>query len=259
MKKLVLFGFLGAATLISAPTHAQEKVKFTKEQLKMMDDELFDEMFVGVSSKKNSTLLLKDGTKKEGPVSGIDRKKGQITSIKMKDASGKKIEYQADEIEEMYLPITGMAKGAKVANYFGNTRNWGSKSLNKSTNPNEVYVKNIKASLKNKKTEKEFLMQLINPSFSSQIEVYADPMASETTSVSFGGGPKIGGGVTKSYYVKKGDEVIWLKKGEFEENYNFLFGDNEEFLQKFPYKSIKWDHLSYLIAEYTKMSEEKNS
>lgn len=177
----------------------------------------------------------------------------------MKDSSGKKIEYKAGEIEEMYLPIAGFVKGAKVANYFGNTRNWGSKSLTKSTNPDEVYVRNIKASLKNKKAEQEFLMQLINPSFSSQIEVYADPMAAETTSISFGGGPQIGGGVTKSYYVKKRDEVIWLKKAEFEDNYNFLFGDNQEFLQKFPYKSIKWDHLSYLIAEYTKMSEEKNS
>lgn len=255
MKKLVLYSFLAAVTLTGASIHAQEKVKFTKEQLKMMDDELFDEMFVGVSSKKNSTLILKDGTKKEGPVSGVDRKKGQITSIKMKDSSGKKTEYKADEIEEMYLPIAGFVKGAKVASYFGNTRNWGNKNLSKSTNPDEVYVKNIKASLKNKKAEKEFLMQLINPSFSSQIEVYADPMATETASTGFSGGPKFGGGVTKSYYVKKGDEVIWLKKAEFKENYNFLFGDNQEFLQKFPYNSIKWEHFSYLIAEYTKMSE----
>ncbi|WP_430615032.1 hypothetical protein [Flavobacterium sp. JP2137] len=258
MKKLILFSFLAAATLVSAPTHAQEKVKYTKEELKIMDDDLFDEMFTEVTSKKNSTLILKDGTKIEGPVSGISRKKGQITSVKMKDSSGKKTEYAAEEIEEMYLPISGMAKGAKVAKYFSNTKNWGSKSLTKSTNPNEVYVKNIKASLKNKKTEKEFLMQLINPSFSSHIEVYADPMAAETTSVSFGGGPGIGGGVTKSYYVKKGEEVIWLKKADFKENYDFLFGDNQEFLQKFPYNSIKWDHLSFLIAEYTKMSAEKN-
>lgn len=152
---------------MNVPIHAQEKVKFTKEQLKMMDDMLFDEVFVGVSSKKNSTLILKDGTKKLGSVSGVTRKKGQITSIKMKDASGKKVEYQADEIEEMYLPISEYVKGAKVANYFGNARNCGSKSLIKSTNPDEVYVKNIRASLKNKKAENEYLMQLINLSFSS--------------------------------------------------------------------------------------------
>ena len=259
MKKLILFSFLATATMMNAPMQAQDKVKFTKEQLKIMDDMLFDEVFVGVSSKKNSTLVLKDGTQKVGSVTGVSRKKGQITAIKMKDAAGKKVEFQADQIEEMYLPIAGFVKGAKVASYFENSRNWGSKNLSKSTNPDEVYVRNITASLKNKKAEKEYLMQLINPSFSSQIEVYADPMASETSSISFGGGPSIGGGVIKSYYVKKGEEVIWLKKGEFEEHYNFLFGDNQEFLQKFPYNSIKWDHLSYLIAEYTKMAEEKNA
>lgn len=266
MKKLILFSFLAAATLTSAPIQAQQKVKFTKEQLKIMDDELFDEMFMGVSSKKNSTLILKDGTEIEGPVSGIERRKGQIESIKIKDSSGKKTEYSAEEIEEMYLPISASAKATKNSRYFENSKNWGRRSFSKIVSPTQVYVKNVSASLKNKKEEQQFLMQLINPNFSSIIEVYADPTASETTSIGFGpssqfGGPspKIGGGVTKSYYVKKGDEVIWLKKGEFKDNYEFLFGDNQEFIQKFPYNSIKWEHLSYLIAEYTKMSEEKNS
>lgn|GEM_PF-5443069 len=34
-----------------------------------------------------------------------------------------------------------------------------------------------------------------------------------------------------------------------------LFGDNDEFMKQFPYNSVKWEHLSYLIAQYTKMSE----
>lgn len=257
MKKLILFSFLTAAILSGTSLHAQEDVKFTKEQLKKMDDDLFDEVFVGVSSKKTSTVILKDGTKIEGSVTGLKRKKGQINSITIKDASGKKNEHKAEDIEEMYLPISGMAKASKVSGYFGNTKNWGRKSLNKSTNPDEVYVKNVRASLKNKKAENEFLMQLINPEFSSIIEVYADPLAGETASVSFGGSPALGGGVTKSYYVKKGNDVIWLKKSEFKENYEFLFGDNAVFMKNFPYKSIKWEHLSYLIAQYTEMSEGK--
>ena len=168
---------MAAATLATVQIHAQEKVKYTKEQLKMMDDDLFDEVFVGVSSKKPSTIILKDGSRIEGSASGIDRKKGQIYSIDIKDSSRKKTEYKAEDIAEMYLPISGMAKASKMSNYFGNTKNWGRKSLTKTTNPGEVYVKNVKASLKNKKDEKEFLMQLINPEFSSIIEVYADPVA----------------------------------------------------------------------------------
>ncbi|RRA97075.1 hypothetical protein [Paenimyroides viscosum] len=257
MKKILFLGLIAATTLGTIQVNAQDKVKFTKEQLKMMDDDLFDEMFTGVSSKKTSTVILKDGRKIEGSASGIDRKKGQIYSIDIKDGSGKKTEYKAEDIAEMYLPISGMAKASKVNSYFGNSKNWGRKSLNKTTNPDEVYVKNVKASLKNKKEEKEFLMQLINPSFSSIIEVYADPNASETSSFSVGGSPSFGGGVTKSYYIKKGDEVLWLKKGDFEDHYAFMFGDNEEFMKSYPYKSIKWEQLSFLIAEYTKLSSEE--
>ena len=255
MKKILVYSFVAVTSLMSLQMNAQEKVKFSKEQLKVMDDDLFDEMFVGITAKKTSTVVLKDGTKIQGSASGVNRKKGQIYSIDIKDGSGKKKEYKAEDIAEMYLPISGMAKASKVSNYFGNSKNWGRKSLNSSTNPNEVYVRNVKASLKNKKDEKEFLMQLINPEFSNKIEVYADPNAKETTSVSFGGSPALGGGVTKSYYIRKNDEVLWLKKADFSENYNFLFGDNDEFMKQFPYNSVKWEHLSYLIAQYTKMSE----
>lgn len=79
-------------------------------------------------------------------------------------------------------------------------------------------------------------------------------MAKETASVSFGG-PAISGGVIKSYYVKKNDQVIWLTKSDFKEQYDFLFGDNDTFMKKYPYNSIKWEHLSYLIAEYTNLSQ----
>lgn len=255
MKKIIMYSFLAAITLSTAQMQAQEKVKYTKEQLKMMDDDLFDEMFIGVSSKKTSTIVLKNGSKIQGSASGINRKKGQIYSIDIKDGSGKKTEYKADDIAEMYLPISGMAKASKMNGYFSNTKNWGRKNLTKTTNPDEVYVRNVKASLKNKKDEQEFLMQLINPEFSHIIEVYADPAAKESTSVSFGGSPAIGGGVTKSYYIKKNDQVMWLTKSDFKEQYNFLFGDNNEFMEKYPYNSIKWEHLSFLIAEYTNLSQ----
>ena len=253
-KKLIMYSFLATSTLSTVHIQAQEKVKYTKDQLRMMDDDLFDEVFIGVSSKKTSTIILKNGSKIEGSASGIDRKKGQIYSIDIRDSSGKKTEYKAEDIEEMYLPISGIAKSSKMTSYFSNAKNWSRKSLNKTTNTNEVYLRNIKASLKNKKAEQEFLMQLINPEFSSIIEVYADPMAKETASVSFGG-PAISGGVIKSYYVKKNDQVIWLTKSDFKEQYDFLFGDNDTFMKKYPYNSIKWKHLSYLIAEYTNLSQ----
>lgn len=52
MKKILFFGLIAVTSLGTIEVNAQDKVKFTKEQLKMMDDDLFIEMFMGVSSKK---------------------------------------------------------------------------------------------------------------------------------------------------------------------------------------------------------------
>ena len=41
-------------------------------------------------------------------------------------------------------------------------------------------------SLKNKKKEKEYLMQLINPTFSKYIEVFGDPFVKETMKLGIG-------------------------------------------------------------------------
>lgn len=128
----------------------------------------------------------------------------------------------------------------------------GTKKLTKNTNGENIHFVNQTVSLKNKEDNKEFLMQLINPDFNENISVYHDPRAKETGGFSIGGSPKLGGGVTKSYYVNKGDKVLCLPKDAFEDN--FLFGDNAEFMNKYPKNSVKWDYFTFLVSEYTEMS-----
>jgi hypothetical protein len=52
----------------------------------------------------------------------------------------------------------------------------------------------------------------------------------------------------------KGDKVMWLHKDDFEDNYDFLFGDNAEFMKKYPKNSVEWDYFSFLVNEYTEMN-----
>lgn len=47
---------------------------------------------------------------------------------------------------------------------------------------------------------------------------------------------------------------MWFHKDDFEDNYDFLFGDNREFMKKHLKKSVEWVFLSFLINEYTDMS-----
>ena len=142
----------------------------------------------------------------------------------------------------------------KAEKFISNMRNYSTKKYKKSITDDAIPYENQIVSLKNKKEPKAFLMQVINPEFNELITVYHDPFAAETISTGFAGAPAFGGGVIKSYYVKKGNKVMWLHKDDFEDNYDFLFGDNAEFMKKYPKNSVEWDYFSFLVYQYTDMN-----
>lgn len=252
MKKIVLVAFLLVSSLGFA--QKEEKVKYEKAKIKEMEAYLFEEVFMSVNNKKASTVVLKDGKVVKGYFKDIDRKKGQISNIEVKDSVSGKVEaFDAAQILELYLAPNGFEKGMKAFKNATNIRSLATKDMKKATNKELVYFKNQMVSLKNKKEQKEYLMQLINPDFSSIIQVYGDPNAKETAGVGFGG-MQMGGGLIKSYYVKKGDKIFWLHKDDFKDYYNELFGDNAEFMKQYPLNSVEWDYLSYLVYEYTRMT-----
>lgn len=243
-----------ALSFVNAFSFAQEKVKYTKEQIKNMEQYLFNEGFSAPSSKKVSTVILKDGSIHKGFCEETDMKKGQIYQITLKDSVTKKeIKFDAENVREMYLLPRNFEKGLKAMKFVSNVNNINRKKMKKNVSEERIHFINQTVSLKNKKDEKEFLMQLINPEFNDIISVYHDPRAKETGGMSFGG-MQVSGGITKSFYVKKGDKVVWLHKDDFEDNYDFLFGDNAEFMKKYPKKSVEWDYFSFLVNEYTEMS-----
>lgn len=203
-------------------------------------------------SSKECKVKLKDGTIVTGINDDLDRKKGQIYSIEIKDATtGKKKEYEADQIDEMYLMPSGLDKLTKKSAAVLDIKSYENKSLDKMLSQGYVYFKNQAVSLKNKKKEKEYLMQLVNPDFCSVIQVFGDNMAKETASIGFGP-MKMTGGIDKSFYVKKGDEIFWLKKSDFDEGYDKLFADSPEFVAKYPKKDVVWRKLNLYVYEYTK-------
>ncbi len=248
--------FLSLAILmICGIAYSQDKIKYNDEEYDLLKAYHFSEGFDKPATQKVSTVVLKDGTEHKGYCKSVITKKGQIHQLVFKDSvTDKKNTYDASQIAEAYLYASGWEKFNKVSKKFSNFGMGKRNSVNKLTNNGQIYFVNQLVSLKNKKDEKEFLMQLINPGFSDIIAVYHDPFAKESSGFKMGAGPTIGGGVTKSYYVKKGDKIFWLPKGDFEDMYEFLFGDNADFMKKYPYKSINWDWLSALVVEYTRMS-----
>lgn len=254
MKKIAILALLLTASV--SFSQKTQKIKYEKTKIKEMETYLFEEVFLSVNNKKTSTIVLKDGRTVKGYFKDIDRKKGQISDIEVKDSATGKVEtFDAAQISELYLAPSGFEKAGKAFKNATNIRNLATKDMKKATNKETVFYKNQMVSLKNKKEQKEYLMQLINPTFSKIIQVYGDPNAKETAGVAFGG-MAMGGGVIKSYYVKKGDKIVWLHQDDFKDSYNELFGDNSEFMKQYPLNSVEWGYLSYLIYEYTVMTED---
>lgn len=235
---------------LSLSTYAQKDTLTLKEKEKMA---AFADGFSSYSRKKPAYVTLKNGTEIEGKIKKLNRKKGQIRGLKIETAEGKK-EIPASEIQSLYMAPSGLDKLQKMNNYMTSMERWGRTDIKDVANKGYSLYTNQRVSLKNKKKEAEYLMQMVNPSYGKLIQVYNDPFAGETASIGFGG-LKLAGGIAKSYYVRKGDKIMWLHKRDFKENFESLFFDNEKFKKEYEGKKIKWSLLGVYILDYTRFSE----
>jgi hypothetical protein len=205
------------------------------------------------SSKKESYLTLKDGTEVIGFIDDIDRKKGLIEEITIKDKDGKKLKYKPDQIDHMYISPSGFDKLASGLDKMYDATTWDEDKTLNQAHLKAGYSLFESSEVMIKKDKKVLLMQLLNPAFASKIRVYFDPFASETSSVGFGG-IKVAGGDAKSYYVKKGSNVAFkLEKKNYEEEEKNLYGDCDNYASKIGVKGkLKWTDLHKHILAYTK-------
>ncbi|CAN1558783.1 hypothetical protein MCERE19_02528 [Spirosomataceae bacterium] len=176
----------------------------------------FMEGFDRFSSKKITYLTLSDGSKVEGVIEDLDRKRGNISEISLK-VDGKKKTYKPDQIKEMYLPASGLDKLSKQIEVATNF----SKDLNSDRITDGYgFFEYTQVEIKGK--VQSLLMQLVNPGFHNKVRVYFNPFATETMSVDLG--PMKVGGLDRSYFVKVGDEPAYrITKGNYNEKSKELF------------------------------------
>lgn len=168
--------------------------------------ELLSPSFV-FSHKKTSYVTLLDGTEIQGTLKDIDRKKGLIKFVNIKDGNGKKHKLKSEEIKFMYLMPNGWDKLGKKMSFLTDVKKWGDDKLNNDfLSIGYVYfeLSDVKVKKKNLKLQ----MQLLNPTFSKAVKIYHDPFAKETASLKLGG-IKVVGGIAKSYYVAKGNQPAY--------------------------------------------------
>ena len=234
MKTRILLFFLSVGTLIG---NAQS----------------FSPAFESFSGGKVSYVNLVDGTKLEGTIDDLDRKKGLIEEITLVDASGKKYKLKPEQIRDMYLPPSNFARFNEVSDMAGEASRWGNGSVNKDiVSQGYAYFENSKVFVK--KDERVMMVQLINPASSGNIRVYSDPFAKETAGIGFAG-VNVVGGDDKSYYVKVGDKTAFrLYKKDYEDEFKNIFAGCQPVLDAFG-KDIVWTQFAKAVAMYSKECE----
>jgi len=210
----------------------------------------FNAPFDSFSGKKTAYLTLEDGSKLEGTIDDIDRKKGLIEEITLKDAaSGKKRKLTPEQVKSMYLPPSGFSKLSTATDQAMTASKWDNTEI-QSDLMKDGYAYFEKISVVVGKKTLPMLMQLINPGFSSKVRVYHDPMATETGGIALGG-IQMTGGDDKSYYVKKGDKpAMRVKKKNYDDEFKNIFSDCPAFLEK-NQKGERWKHFEMHVFTYT--------
>lgn len=200
------------------------------------------------SGKKTIYVTLEDGSEIEGTLHDLDRKKGLIEEVTLKNAKGKKVKLKPAAIKFMYLYPSGYDKMLSAYDVGTDANKWDNVYV-KPGLIGEGYVFFEKSQVQVKKKERTLLMQVLNPTFGGEVRVYHDPFAKETTSVGFAG-VKVAGGNAKSYYIRKGDNVaVRVKKKDYKKQvFKDLFGSCKKMAKKFP--KIDWKDLGEHVSTY---------
>ncbi len=208
----------------------------------------FNPGFKTFSSSKPSYLTMKDGTETEGTMESLDRKKGLIEAIKLKDADNTKRKIKPEDVREMYLPASSWSKLGNALDAAIKVDKWENSEINSEIiSKGYAFFENAKVILKEK--EYELLMQIVNPSFAGKIRVYFDPWASETMSVGFGG-LVVAGGIDKSYYVKAGElPAFKVEKKNYSNYFDLLYGSCPELVKKLR-TDYKWEDFAKHVYEH---------
>ncbi len=201
------------------------------------------------SHKKTAYITLTDGTEVKGTIKDIDRKKGLIEEIKIKDENGKKRDFAPKEISFMYLPPSGLDNLTKALDAIHDVQKWSDEKLDQDL-INQGYVYFETSNVKIKKKTSKMLMQLLNPSFSKSVKIYHDPLAKETMSVGVGA-ITVAGGNEKSYYISvAGATAYKLEKKNYKAEFTPLWKSCANVAKSYP--EVKWIELKDHAPAFSK-------
>lgn len=201
------------------------------------------------SGKEISYVTLEDGTQLEGTLEDLDRRKGLIEEVVIKDVGGKKIKLKPEQIKSMYLMPSGYSRLSTNMDVGTKVKKWDAKYID-SEIIKKGYAYFEKAKVAIKSDQELLLMQLLNPGFNSKVKVFHDPFAAETMRIGFGG-MTMAGGDDKSYYVQVGEfPAKKLKKKDYDNEIKVMYASCPTLVRRIGEK-LRWTEFAQHIYEFT--------
>jgi len=217
---------------------------FTVSLYASSDDPVFmspvGDDFLGMA--KDVVAVKNSGDSVVGDVKSITMIGTKIKNIAIKDASGTKTKFVPEDLILLKWKLSKLARMATIAEN-------ASKSINSAINTDYGYLYDMGYAVWDKVPNPEnesdaFLLQVLNPTFSNTLKVYASP---EFVTSNFKKGE-----LADEYIVVKNGKSILIKDKKYKKTgFTELFGDCPEMVQKYPQKEIDWDDLPKHVMEYT--------
>ncbi len=202
------------------------------------------------SGKEVAYFTMENGTKIEGMIDDLDRKKGLIEEITIiPTGEKKKKKLLPKDIKNMYLPGSGLNKVTNSLDQAFDAQKWKNNDINMEIiSKGYAYFEKVTTQLK--RDTEVLMLQLLNPAFSAKIKVFHDPLAQE--SMGFGvAGVTLAGSDEKSYYVQVGKEnAKRVKKKEYDDEYLILYKSCSDLLKKLK-EDHRWTNFDKHLVEYT--------
>lgn len=180
-----------------------------------------------------------------GDVKSISMMGSMIKNISVKDQAGTKHKFVPEDLK---LFKWKMSKLARMATIVDNA----SESINSAVNTDYKYLYEQGYAIWDKVPDPEnssnaFLLQVLNPTYSSVLKVYATPEVVTSNM-------KKDELADEYIIVKNGNSYLVDKKKYSKKYFAEIFGDRPEMMQQFPQKDIDWDDLPKHVMTYTNLT-----
>jgi hypothetical protein len=171
-----------------------------------------------------------------------------LKSVKLLLPSGEKVTFKASELRELAFKNNTLTKIISTAEQSASIRK--ASEANWEQIYNQEYIRYQRATLP---SGKSVMMQMINPEFSSRIQVYYSQGSTKTSGIGVplaAGTMKLTGGRQRAYWVSKDNgKVFKLRRGGYnKKKFERLFGDSPEMLKAYgrPYRFSEFSEHVYV-------------